>query len=124
MRLPLRLQVNDAFPWDYNDAQRMGLTSGAKLGPYEIVSPLGAGGVGQVTARGTPGSTAMSRSSFELKSGPGLTTRFERKAIASRGVGENVPRGGGILAEFKDRWSPERGSAKLERPWVLFAILS
>ena len=56
----------------------------------------------------------MSRSSFELKSGPGLTTRFERKAIVSRGVGENVRRGGGILAEFKDRWSPERGSAKLE----------
>ena len=27
---------------DYNDAQRMGLTSGTKLGPYEIQSPLGA----------------------------------------------------------------------------------
>ena len=32
----------------YNDAQRMGLTSGSKLGPYEIVSPLGAGGMGEV----------------------------------------------------------------------------
>ena len=32
----------------YNDAQRMGLTSGTKLGPYEIVSPLGAGGMGEV----------------------------------------------------------------------------
>ena len=29
-------------------AQRMGLTSGTKLGPYEIVSPLGAGGMGEV----------------------------------------------------------------------------
>src|SRR6201987_1729448 len=28
--------------------QRMGLTSGTKLGPYEIVSPLGAGGMGEV----------------------------------------------------------------------------
>jgi serine/threonine protein kinase len=26
----------------------MALTSGAKLGPYEIVSPLGAGGMGEV----------------------------------------------------------------------------
>jgi serine/threonine protein kinase len=26
----------------------MGLTSGTKLGPYEIASPLGAGGMGEV----------------------------------------------------------------------------
>jgi len=26
----------------------MGLTSGTKLGPYEIISPLGAGGMGEV----------------------------------------------------------------------------
>jgi serine/threonine protein kinase len=26
----------------------MGLSSGTKLGPYEIVSPLGAGGMGEV----------------------------------------------------------------------------
>ena len=48
VRRLLRLQVRDSFPWDYNDAQRMGLTSGTKLGPYEIVSPLGAGGMGEV----------------------------------------------------------------------------
>jgi len=34
--------------WDYNDAQRMGLSSGIKLGPYEIVAPVGAGGMGEV----------------------------------------------------------------------------
>ena len=26
----------------------MGLTAGARLGPYEIVSPIGAGGMGEV----------------------------------------------------------------------------
>jgi len=44
----LWLSVSDTFLWDYNDAQRMGLTSGTKLGPYEIVLPLGAGGKGAV----------------------------------------------------------------------------
>ena len=29
----------------------MGLSSGARLGPYEIVSPLGAGGMGEAMAR-------------------------------------------------------------------------
>jgi eukaryotic-like serine/threonine-protein kinase len=32
----------------YNCARQMALTSGTKLGPYEIVSPLGAGGMGEV----------------------------------------------------------------------------
>ena len=32
---------------DYNGG-RMALTSGTKLGPYEIHSPLGAGGMGEV----------------------------------------------------------------------------
>jgi eukaryotic-like serine/threonine-protein kinase len=32
----------------YNEARNMTLTSGAKLGPYEILSPLGAGGMGEV----------------------------------------------------------------------------
>jgi serine/threonine protein kinase len=44
---PSYLQVSDAFPWDYNGA-RMALTSGTRLGPYEIQSPLGAGGMGEV----------------------------------------------------------------------------
>jgi len=29
-------------------SRNMGLSSGTKLGPYEIVSPLGAGGMGEV----------------------------------------------------------------------------
>src|SRR6202167_2541668 len=35
-------------PSDYNGATRIALTSGTKLGPYEIQSPLGAGGMGEV----------------------------------------------------------------------------
>src|SRR5271169_2040034 len=35
------------FRWDYNGA-RMALTSGTRLGPYEIVAALGAGGMGEV----------------------------------------------------------------------------
>src|SRR6266487_4346195 len=32
----------------YNGGAPMGLTSGTKLGPYEILAPLGAGGMGEV----------------------------------------------------------------------------
>ncbi len=32
----------------YNHAHEMALRSGTKLGPYEIQSPLGAGGMGEV----------------------------------------------------------------------------
>src|SRR6478735_607529 len=34
--------------WGYNWPPRMALSSGTKLGPYEIQSPLGAGGMGEV----------------------------------------------------------------------------
>jgi serine/threonine protein kinase len=33
---------------DHNCATKMALTLGSKLGPYEIQSPLGAGGMGEV----------------------------------------------------------------------------
>jgi len=32
----------------YNNAHQMALISGTKLGPYEILAPLGAGGMGEV----------------------------------------------------------------------------
>jgi serine/threonine protein kinase len=74
-----------AFPWDYNDAQRMGLTSGTKLGPYEIQSPLGTGGMGEVyRARDTrlARDVAIKVLSSHLSSDPDLKARFEREAKA------------------------------------------
>jgi hypothetical protein len=45
----LRVERNVCPPLHYNDAHTfMALTSGAKLGPYEILSLLGAGGMGEV----------------------------------------------------------------------------
>jgi serine/threonine protein kinase/Tol biopolymer transport system component len=40
--------VVDDVLQDYNRATRMALSSGTKLGPYEIQTPLGAGGMGEV----------------------------------------------------------------------------
>jgi eukaryotic-like serine/threonine-protein kinase len=39
--------VSGTFLWGYNGA-RMALTPGTRLGSYEIVAPLGAGGMGEV----------------------------------------------------------------------------
>ena len=39
----------------------MALTSGTRLGPYEIQSPLGAGGMGEVYPRAIRGSNASLR---------------------------------------------------------------
>jgi len=64
---------------------RMALTSGTKLGPYEIQSPLGAGGMGEVyraldTRLGRD--VAIKVLSPHLSSDPELKTRFEREARA------------------------------------------
>src|SRR5579864_9190389 len=36
------------FVWDRISEHRMSLAAGSKLGPYEILAPLGAGGMGEV----------------------------------------------------------------------------
>src|ERR1700737_484717 len=63
----------------------MALTSGAKLGPYEIVSPLGAGGMGEVyRARDTRlgRDVAVKVLPSSLSSDPSLRQRLEREAKA------------------------------------------
>src|SRR3984957_14183975 len=63
----------------------MDLTSGTKLGPYEILSPLGAGGMGEVyRARDTRlrRDVAIKVLPNHLSSDPDLKQRFEREARA------------------------------------------
>jgi eukaryotic-like serine/threonine-protein kinase len=63
----------------------MTLTAGAKLGPYEIQSPLGAGGMGEVyRARDTRlgRDVAIKVLPSHLSSDPDLKARFEREAKA------------------------------------------
>ena len=70
--------------WDYNGA-RMALTSGNQLGPYEIQSPLGAGGMGEVyRARDTrlDRTVAIKILPSHLSSDPDARQRFEREARA------------------------------------------
>jgi len=68
----------------YNGA-RMALASGARLGPYEIQSPLGAGGMGEVyRARDTrlDRTVAVKILPAHLSSNPEAKQRFEREARA------------------------------------------
>src|SRR5947209_4718397 len=63
----------------------MGLTSGTKLGPYEIRTPLGAGGMGEVyRARDTrlERDVAVKVLPAKLSSDPSLRQRLEREAKA------------------------------------------
>jgi serine/threonine protein kinase/Tol biopolymer transport system component len=63
----------------------MALTSGTRLGPYEIQSPLGAGGMGEVyRARDTrlDRSVAVKVLASHLSSSPGLKQRMEREGRA------------------------------------------
>jgi serine/threonine protein kinase len=63
----------------------MALSSGAKLGPYEILSPLGAGGMGEVyRARDTrlDRTVVVKILPSDLSSTPEAKQRFEREARA------------------------------------------
>jgi len=67
----------------------MALTSGTKLGPYEIVTPLGAGGMGEVyRARDTrlDREVAIKVLPSHLSENPEFRTRFEREAKTISGL--------------------------------------
>src|ERR1700687_6308233 len=67
----------------------MALTSGTKLGPYEIQSPLGAGGMGEVyRARDSrlERDVAIKVLPSHLSQSPDLRARFEREAKAISGL--------------------------------------
>ena len=59
----------------------MAFTSGKKIGPYEIVSALGAGGMGEVYRARDPRlgrDVAIKVLPEDVSSNPDLKTRFER----------------------------------------------
>ena len=67
----------------------MTLESGTRLGPYEIVAPLGAGGMGEVyRARDTrlDRTVAIKVLPAELSADPERRERFEREARAISGA--------------------------------------
>ena len=75
----------------------MALTAGTKLGPYEIQSPLGAGGMGEVyRAKDTrlDRIVAIKVLPSHLSSDPELKQRMEReaKAISALQHAKHVPR--------------------------------
>src|SRR5499427_3691319 len=66
-------------------AEAMTLTAGTRLGPYEIVSPLGAGGMGEVYRARDPRlgrEVALKIVSDRLANNPGWRARFETEARA------------------------------------------
>ncbi len=67
----------------------MPLTPGARLGPYQIVAPLGAGGMGEVyKARDTrlDRTVAIKTLRGDFLADPALRARFEREARAISGL--------------------------------------
>src|SRR5436305_11879933 len=63
----------------------MGIASGTRLGPYEVITPLGAGGMGEVyKARDTrlDRTVAIKILPADLAADPDLRARFEREARA------------------------------------------
>src|SRR4029077_11913597 len=79
------MQGRAKAPARYNHALEMGLTAGTRLGPYEILSPLGAGGMGEVyRAKDTrlDRTVAIKVLPSHLSSDPELKQRMEREAKA------------------------------------------
>jgi len=96
-----------------NPTSRMSLTAGSRLGPYEIVAPLGAGGMGEVyRARDTrlDRTVAVKVLPAHLASDPEFRARLDREAHAIGALGH--PNGGewllDLFAEKIDTYPPIR----------------
>jgi serine/threonine protein kinase len=79
------------------------LSPGTRLGPYEILAPLGAGGMGEVyRARDTrlDRTVAIKVLPAHLSASPYLRTRFEREAKAVSSLGVGPLRRRGLLPDF------------------------
>jgi serine/threonine protein kinase len=71
----------------------MTISAGSRLGPYEVLSPLGAGGMGEVyKARDTRLERTMAIKVLpqHLSASPEVRQRFEREAKTGCGLGQPV----------------------------------
>jgi len=109
----------------------MALSSGTKLGPYEIQSPLGAGGMGEVyRALDTrlDRTVAIKVLASHLSSSPELRQRMEREARAISSLNhphichlydigsQDGTEGSGLLARLLP-YSGRRGQGGAPPPW-------
>jgi len=112
----------------------MALTSGTKLGPYEIRSPLGAGGMGEVyRARDTrlDRFVAIKILHSHLSCSPELKTRFEREARTLSSLSHphicslyDVGRDGDVEFLVMELLEGETLSARLQRgPLPMVAVV-
>src|ERR1700692_450102 len=103
----------------------MALTSGTTLGPYEVVSALGAGGMGEVyRSRDTrlDREVAIKVLPSHLSQSPDLRARFEREAKAISGLQHSnicvlydVGRQEGVDFLVMEYWEGEPRAALLAR---------
>jgi serine/threonine protein kinase len=74
------------LPEDYNGTHKMALTSGTKLGPYEIIAQIGAGGMGEVYRARDPNlgrDVAIKVLPSFFSRDPDRLRRFEQEARAA-----------------------------------------
>jgi serine/threonine protein kinase len=93
----------------------MAIASGTRLGPYEVLSPLGAGGMGEVyRARDTrlDSTVAIKILPAHLSADPIRKQRFEREAKAISGL--NHPHIY-VLFDVGTRWNRLPGDGMLRR---------
>jgi serine/threonine protein kinase len=88
----------------------LALTPGTRLGPYEIVAPLGAGGMGEVfMARDTrlDRTVAIKILPEALAADPQFRERFDReaRAISQSGLRFYEPHDGGMATRYRGKHS-------------------